>query len=87
MRTIDDVRNQLRAEFLEMPGLHLTAPQVQRLCAVEQKMCQLVLDALVETRFLTLQADGHYARPTEERIVTRPPKKAATRQHALMKAS
>jgi hypothetical protein len=32
MRTIEDVRNRLRSEFLEMPGLRLTSEQVQRLC-------------------------------------------------------
>lgn len=60
----DDVLNRLRAEFLEMPGLRLTFPQVQRLCGIEQAVCQLVLDSLVERKFLSVKADGVYARFT-----------------------
>ena len=64
MRTIDDVLKRLRAEFLEMPGLRLTAEQVQRLCGLERTLCQTVLHALVEQGFLCLKADGHYTRLT-----------------------
>jgi hypothetical protein len=48
----EHVLNRLRAEYLEMPGLRLTKTQVQRLCGVEHTVCQPVLDALVDTRFL-----------------------------------
>jgi hypothetical protein len=48
MRTIDDAVSRLRAEFLEMPGLRLTAEQVQRLCGLERTVCQIVLEALVD---------------------------------------
>ena len=65
MRTIEDVANHLRAEYLEMPGLRLKANQVQRLCGIEQTMCQLVLDALVESNFLCRKPDGAYARATD----------------------
>ena len=64
MRTVQDVINRLRGEFLEMPCLRLTAEQVQRLCGVEPTICQLVLDTLVHERFLCLARDGHYARVT-----------------------
>lgn len=47
MRTIKDILNRLRAEYLEMPGLQLTAEQVQRLCGIEPKVCQSALDELV----------------------------------------
>jgi hypothetical protein len=63
-RTID----RLRAEFLEMPGLRLTAPQVQRLCGVERTMCTAALNALVDAKFLHMSADGTYARLTEGQI-------------------
>jgi hypothetical protein len=53
---------RIRAEYLEMPGLRLRAEQVQRLCGVERAMCQMVLDTLVETRFLCMKADATYAR-------------------------
>jgi hypothetical protein len=36
---------RIRAEYLEMPGLCLTSEQVQRLCGLERKLCQLVLDS------------------------------------------
>jgi hypothetical protein len=65
MKTLDDVLNQLRAEFIEMPGMRLRVKQVQRLCVIEQTMCQQVLDSLLESHFLYLKPDGHYARLTE----------------------
>jgi hypothetical protein len=65
MRTIEDVLNHLRAEYMEMPGLRLKAGQVQRLCGIEQTMCQQVLDSLLESKFLCLKSDGAYARATD----------------------
>ena len=65
MRTIEDVLNHIRAEYLEMPGLRLKATQVQRLCGIEQAICQLVLDSLVDEKFLCAKSDGHYARLTD----------------------
>jgi hypothetical protein len=62
MRTTDDVVHQLRAEFLEMPGLRLRPEQVQRLCGIERTLCQTLLDVLVAARFLCVSADGTYAR-------------------------
>ena len=50
--------NRLRAEFLEMPGMHLKPEQVRRLCGVERELCQTVLDSLVDARFLCVGADG-----------------------------
>jgi hypothetical protein len=57
---------RLRAEFGEMPGLRLTAGQVQRLCGVDETMCRAVLDALVDVKFLRLSADGTFARCVDE---------------------
>jgi hypothetical protein len=68
MRTIEDVRNRLRAEFLEMPGLRLTSDQVQRLCGVERTVCQLVLDSLVDAKFLCVKSDRAYARVTDGEV-------------------
>ena len=45
----------------EMPALHLRLEQVQRLCGVARPMCQMVLDSLVDARFLSVKSDGHYA--------------------------
>ena len=63
-----DVINRLRAEYLEMPGLRLKPEQVQRLCGVERTMCQLALDSLLESKFLCVKSDGHYARLTDGTI-------------------
>ena len=65
MRTIHDVIKRLRAEYLATPGLRLTAEQVQRLCGVERTPCQLVLDSLVDAKFLCVKPDGAYARLTD----------------------
>jgi hypothetical protein len=59
------ILDRLRAEFLEMPGLRLTAEQVHRFCGVEQKTCRAVLDALVSEKFLCTKSDGTYTRLTE----------------------
>src|SRR5262245_16474455 len=62
MRTVDDARERVRAEYLEMPGLHLTIDQVQRLCGIERRTCTTVLEGLVEERFLCVKPNGAYAR-------------------------
>ena len=67
MKTIQDVFNRLRAEYTEMPGLRLKAKQVERLCGIEETMCQLVLDSLVAEKFLCAKPDGRYARVTDGR--------------------
>ena len=64
---------RLRAEFLEMPGLRLTAEQVHRLCGVERAACTLALDALVEEKFLCAKPDGTYVRTTEGHLSRRRP--------------
>lgn len=85
MRTIEDILNRLRAEYLEMPGLQLTAEQVQRLCGVEPKVCQSALDALVDAKFLCVTSGGHYARLTDGEIRRPYPAKANLRagQHSV----
>ena len=62
MRTIQDVFTRLHAEFQEMPGLQLTSAQVQRLCGIEPTLCRLVLDLLVNEKFLCVKPDGRYTR-------------------------
>ncbi len=47
-----------------MPGLRLTATQVQRLCGIDADICQPILDALVDVRFLRRNPNGTYARLT-----------------------
>ena len=59
---------RIRAEYLEMRGLRLTLELARRLCGVERALCQIVLDALVEEKFLSVKADGAYTRVTEGEI-------------------
>jgi hypothetical protein len=63
---------RIRGEYLEMPGLRLTLKQAQRLCGVDPALCQRVLDILVEVKFLTVKADGTYARLTDGANSPRP---------------
>jgi hypothetical protein len=62
---------RIQAEFLEMPGLRLTHAQVQRLCGVDEVMCRTVLSALIDLKFLRLNADGTYIRASEGHPVRR----------------
>jgi hypothetical protein len=64
--TIPELVARLRAEYAEMPGMRLTLDQVVRLCGIEKSRCKDVLDALVEGRFLSLNADGMYSRSTDD---------------------
>lgn len=63
---------RIRGEYLEMPGLKLTLAQAQRLCGVEQTVCRMVLDMLVDAKFLCVKPDGAYARLADGRDVPRP---------------
>jgi menaquinone-dependent protoporphyrinogen oxidase len=48
------------AEYLEMPGLSLTKPQMQRLWRLEAAVCDAVVDALVASRVLRKTPRGTY---------------------------
>jgi hypothetical protein len=52
---------QVRAEYLEMPGLHLTLPQMQRLWGLSGAACEALVNALVEQHFLAKADDDSYA--------------------------
>ena len=51
-----------QAEFLEMPGLHLTERQAARLWAFDEGLCRAVLAHLVEMRFLVRTRHSAFAR-------------------------
>ena len=61
---------RIRAEFLEMPGLHLTMAQARRLWHLDDAICRAALDELVRAKFLTRHADGAFARLSEQRRQT-----------------
>ena len=52
----------IRAEYREVPGLHLTQKQVQRLWGLDAKTSEAVLHALVDGRFLRRSDAGGYLR-------------------------
>jgi len=55
-------RARIRAEYLEMPGLHLTRSQVQRLWGLDESTCSTVLAALEKESFLRRTRAGTYVR-------------------------
>ncbi len=57
-----EMLQRIRGEYLEMPGLRLTAEQARRLWSLDLGTCRSLLDALVETNFLRRSGDGKYSR-------------------------
>jgi hypothetical protein len=84
-----EVLARLRSEYMEMPGLRLKSEQVQRLCGIEPNVCQSVLDALVDAKFLWVTSGGHYVRVTDGEIRRPQPAKADLSRagHLSLKAS
>jgi hypothetical protein len=59
---IDDVLQRIQGEFVEMPGLRLTAAQAQRLWCLDREVCNALLGALVDAKFLSITRDGAFVR-------------------------
>jgi len=59
---LDEVLPRVRAEFLEMPGLRLTRAQARRLWALDAALCDAVLSALVDARFLVESRNASFMR-------------------------
>jgi hypothetical protein len=59
---IDDVLQRIQGEYVEMPGLRLTPAQAQRLWGLERDVCDALLGALVDAKFLAQTRDGAYIR-------------------------
>ncbi len=58
----DEVLRRVRAEYLEMPGLRLTRAQARRLWALDAALCDAVLSALVDARFLVESRNASFTR-------------------------
>jgi hypothetical protein len=58
----EDMLNRVQGEFLEMPGLRLTGTQARRLWGLDALVCDALLDALVDARFLFRTQDGAFMR-------------------------
>ena len=61
----EDLLRRVCSEFLEMPGMCLTAEQAQRLWGLDQTTCTEVLNFLVDARFLCQTDLRMYSRVTE----------------------
>jgi hypothetical protein len=59
--TFADLLCRIRAEYLEMPGLRLTAPQARCLFGLDAETSDAILAALVDAKFLSQSHDGMFA--------------------------
>jgi hypothetical protein len=57
-----EVLRRVKGEYLEMPGLRLTIAQAQRLWGLDRAVCDALLAALVEAKFLLRTRDGAFVR-------------------------
>ena len=57
----------VQAEYLEMPGLHLTKPQVRRLWGLDTVTCDALLDVLQGVKFLRRTPKDAYVRAARGR--------------------
>ena len=60
--TMTDWLDLIRAEYHEIPGLHLTKRQAQRLWSLDATTCEAVLEALETVRFLRRTHTGAYVK-------------------------
>jgi hypothetical protein len=61
---VEHMLRRIKGEFLEMPGLRLTCRQAQRLWNLDQVVCEALLAALVDVRFL-VETDGVFLQRTD----------------------
>ena len=59
---LHDLVNQIRMEYLEMPGLALTSGQVRHRWNLDPALCDAVLSALVRAEFLSETPNGTFLR-------------------------
>jgi hypothetical protein len=59
---MDEVLQRIQGEFVDMPGLRLTATQAQRLWGLDRDVCDALLGALVDAKFLSQARDGAFVR-------------------------
>jgi len=52
--------DRLKALFENTPGIQLSVTQASRLAGVEPSLCESVISALEDTRFLKRTLDGRY---------------------------
>jgi hypothetical protein len=59
---LHELLQRIEGEYLEMPGLSLTAPQAERLWGLDGTTCSFVLMTLVQRGILRRTASGTYVR-------------------------
>ena len=57
----------IRSEYLEMPGLHLTKRQAQRMWGLDAATCEALLERLAAVHFLRRTTEDGYVRTDVER--------------------
>jgi len=60
--TVADWLQIIRGEFAEVPGLHLTKKQFQRLWGLDRETCDTLLDVLIAQKFLRQTSNEGYVR-------------------------
>jgi len=60
--SVEEWAQIVRGEFQEIPGLHLTRPQAQRLWGLDAVTCESLLEGLVVAKFLRRTVRDQYAR-------------------------
>ncbi len=60
--TVADWLQIIRGEFSEVPGLHLTRKQFQRLWGLDAETCDTLLHVLMDQKFLRQTHDHSYVR-------------------------
>jgi hypothetical protein len=60
--SFDDWLGLIRAEYLEMPGLHLTMKQAEGLWGLDASTCEALFNALLDAQFLMRTKAGAYTR-------------------------
>lgn len=59
---ISPVVRRIESEYHEMPGLKLTEAQARRLWGLDGNTCHVVLETLMQQRFLRRTVTGMYVR-------------------------
>jgi hypothetical protein len=62
MTTVPEASYRLRGMFLDVQGTHLSVADASRLSGIDCSICQHVLEALVDVRFLKRGLDGRFTR-------------------------
>jgi hypothetical protein len=62
VRATEEVLRRVQGEFMEMPGLRLTAAQARRLWGLDEAACVALLGALVDAKFLFRTGSGAFMR-------------------------